>query len=119
MMKLNVGRANLAISKCAQVIRKYACKFRIACVVTFTVLGPTSALAQSDLEISKQACESLLEENFEGYTVSKVTLCNANLFSPDVFIIHYYDNYGKQGARQCLIGDGLVRIPSALAPWQC
>jgi hypothetical protein len=88
-------------------------------VIMLLLSIPTPLLAQSTTDGGKRACQSLFEENFENYTVHYVELCNFNIFEPDVYLIWYLDDDGNQNARQCLVGDSRVRIPSILAPWQC
>ena len=65
------------------------------------------------------ACKSLFEDKFEEYTVLSVQLCNMNLFSPNVYMISFLDSFGEENYRQCLVGGGWVRIPSAFSEWKC
>ena len=77
--------------------------------------------AMTDTEKAEaHACTKFAYE--QGWTVKKVSLCNRNLFSPNVYLIEAFTDGTRNNTltlKQCKVGGGYVRILGALQQWEC
>ena len=95
---------------------------KIALILALTLAAATLAVAYERTmteaeQRETEACRALAIE--EGWIVKKVSLCNRNLFSPNVYLIEPYRIGDRRDVRQCKIESGYVRILSGLAQWEC
>lgn len=91
---------------------------KLIIMMILAICVSTGALADTTPTPQSLACKKLFQDKFSQIVLS-VNICNVNLFSPDVYIIEYLDDQGQRNYRQCIVGGGYVRIPSAFQKWEC